>query len=52
MIALSKPIVGEAEKEAVLRVLESGMLAQGAEVEAFEQEFSELVANHNCIAVN
>ena len=52
MIALSKPIVGEAEKEAVLRVLESGMLAQGAEVEAFEQEFSELVANHHCIAVN
>jgi len=52
VIALSKPIVGEAEKEAVLRVLESGMLAQGAEVEAFEQEFSELVANHHCIAVN
>lgn len=52
MIALSKPIVGKAEKDAVLRVLESGMLAQGAEVEAFEQEFSELVANHHCVAVN
>tara|TARA_Y100001970_G_scaffold281284_1_gene391716 strand:- start:2335 stop:3390 length:1056 start_codon:yes stop_codon:yes gene_type:complete len=52
VIALSKPIVGKAEKDAVLRVLESGMLAQGAEVEAFEQEFSELVANHHCVAVN
>ena len=52
MIPLSKPIVGIAEKEAVLRVLESGMLAQGPEVAAFEQEFSELVASHHCIAVN
>jgi dTDP-4-amino-4,6-dideoxygalactose transaminase len=52
VIPLSKPIVGKAEKEAVLRVLESGMLAQGPEVAAFEQEFSELVASHHCIAVN
>lgn len=52
VIPLSKPIVGIAEKEAVLRVLESGMLAQGPEVAAFEQEFSELVASHHCIAVN
>ena len=52
VIPLSKPIVGQAEKEAVLRVLESGMLAQGPEVAAFEQEFSELVAGHHCVAVN
>tara|TARA_B100000686_G_C16704673_1_gene925556 strand:- start:388 stop:1443 length:1056 start_codon:yes stop_codon:yes gene_type:complete len=52
VIPLSKPIVGEEEKTAVLRVLESGMLAQGPEVEAFEQEFSETVSGHHCVAVN
>ena len=52
MIPLSKPIVGEEEKEAVLRVLESGMLAQGPEVAAFEEEFSQTVCNHHCVAVN
>mgnify|MGYP001338918654 CR=1 FL=1 len=52
MIALSKPYIGEAEKIAVLRVLESGMIAQGPEVEAFEEEFSKTVCEHQCIAVN
>lgn len=52
MIPLSKPIIGQAEKDAVVRVLESGMIAQGPEVAAFEQEFSELVAGHHCVAVN
>ena len=52
MIPLSKPIIGETEKNAVLRVLESGMLAQGPEVAAFEQEFSETVCGHHCVAVN
>ena len=52
VIPLSKPIIGEMEKNAVLRVLESGMLAQGPEVAAFEQEFSETVCGHHCIAVN
>ena len=39
MIALSKPIIGEEEKQAVIRVLDSGMIAQGPEVAAFEDEF-------------
>ncbi len=52
MIPLSKPNIGEAETAAVIRVLESGMLAQGTEVAAFEKEFSEVVSNHHCIAVN
>ncbi len=29
MIPISKPFIGEAEKQAVLEVLESGMLVQG-----------------------
>ncbi|MCH1512465.1 MAG: DegT/DnrJ/EryC1/StrS family aminotransferase [Acidimicrobiales bacterium] len=52
MIPLSKPILSGAEKAAVLRVLESGMLAQGSEVAAFEEEFSNTVSNHHCVAVN
>ena len=52
MIALSKPIVSEEEKQAVMRVLDSGMIAQGPEVSAFEQEFSRFMEGHHCIAVN
>ena len=38
-ISLAKPIIGRAEKKAVLRVLNSGMLAQGPEVQKFEKNF-------------
>jgi dTDP-4-amino-4,6-dideoxygalactose transaminase len=53
MIPAALPIIGDAEREAVDRVLRAGMLAQGPEVAAFESEFSEQVVNdHHCIAVN
>jgi perosamine synthetase len=52
MIPAAKPYIGAEEREAVNRVLESGMLAQGPEVAAFEQEFSEVVAGRECVAVN
>ena len=52
MIALSKPIVSDEEKQAVMRVLDSGMIAQGPEVAAFEDEFSRFMEGHHCIAVN
>ena len=52
MISLSKPAIGDAEREAVLRVLDSGMLAQGPEVAAFETEFSTAVDGRRCVAVN
>ena len=52
MIALSKPIIGDEEKQAVMRVLDSGMIAQGPEVAAFEADFSRIVEGHHCIAVN
>lgn len=51
-IPAARPQIGEEEREAVDRVLQSGMLAQGPEVAAFENEFSTLVADRHCIAVN
>ena len=52
MIGLSKPIVSDEEKQAVMRVLDSGMIAQGPEVASFEDEFSRYMEGHHCIAVN
>ncbi|HEX6967831.1 MAG TPA: DegT/DnrJ/EryC1/StrS family aminotransferase [Micromonosporaceae bacterium] len=48
----ARPVIGEAEIEAAVRVLRSGMVVQGPEVAAFEQEFAELVAGRHCVAVN
>lgn len=53
LIPAAKPIIGDDERAAVDRVLASGMLAQGKEVAAFEEEFSsELVSGTPCVAVN
>ena len=52
MISAAKPIIGDDERQAVDRVLKSGMLAQGPEVAAFEEEFSKYVAGYKCVAVN
>lgn len=41
MIPIAQPIIGEEEKQAVLEVLESGMLAQGPRVQAFEEAFAQ-----------
>ncbi|GAA1680780.1 aminotransferase DegT [Citricoccus zhacaiensis] len=52
-ILVAKPIIGSEEREAVDRVLASGMVAQGPEVAAFEREFSEvLVPGVPSVAVN
>ncbi|WP_040155760.1 DegT/DnrJ/EryC1/StrS family aminotransferase [Mobilicoccus massiliensis] len=49
----AKPLIGDEERAAVDRVLRSGMLAQGPEVKAFEQEFSEHFGlGRECVAVN
>jgi len=49
----AKPIIGDDEREAVDRVLRSGMVAQGPEVAAFEAEFSEhFVQGRPTVAVN
>lgn len=49
----AKPIIGDDEREAVDRVLRSGMVAQGPEVAAFEAEFSQhFVQGRAVVAVN
>ncbi|WP_309081892.1 DegT/DnrJ/EryC1/StrS family aminotransferase [Zhihengliuella sp.] len=49
----AKPVIGDEERAAVDRVLRSGMVAQGPEVAAFEEEFArELVDGRDCVAVN
>jgi perosamine synthetase len=40
MINIAKPQIGEEEKKAVLEVLDSGMIAQGPRVKAFEEAFA------------
>jgi perosamine synthetase len=52
MIPAAKPLIGIEEREAVDRVLQSGMLAMGPEVAAFEKEFAAIVDNRHCVAVN
>ena len=52
-IPAAKPLIGDEEREAVDRVLRSGMVAQGPEVAAFEEEFgAAMVDGRACVAVN
>jgi len=52
-IPAAKPIIGDDERAAVDRVLRSGMIAQGPEVAAFEQEFAaHFVQGRPTVAVN
>ena len=48
----ARPVIGEDEISAAVRVLRSGMVVQGPEVAAFEREFGELVGGRHCVAVN
>lgn len=53
MIPIAAPQICEEERKAVATVLTSGNLAQGPEVTAFEEEFSEIaVEGLHCVAVN
>jgi dTDP-4-amino-4,6-dideoxygalactose transaminase len=57
MIPFSRATLGQEEKDAVARVIDSGWLAAGKETEAFEQEFStyispEGVDKYYCIFTN
>jgi perosamine synthetase len=52
VIPAARPEIGQEERDAVDRVMRSGMLAQGPEVAAFETEFSAIVGGAHCVAVN
>jgi dTDP-4-amino-4,6-dideoxygalactose transaminase len=52
MIPLSKPLIGEEEEEAVLTVLRSGQLAQGAVTEQFEQALADFCGVRHAVATS
>lgn len=52
MIPISKPYIGAEEKEAVMAVLESGMLAQGQVVAELERRFAHLCGTKHAIATS
>jgi len=54
VIAHNKPTLGEEEQQAVFKVLESGYVAQGLEVEEFENEFCDFLglAKQHAVALS
>ena len=50
MIPIARPVIGREEEAAVLRVLRSGRLAQGPEVEAFERAFAPVAGSAHAVA--
>ncbi|UIP01524.1 DegT/DnrJ/EryC1/StrS family aminotransferase (plasmid) [Halobaculum sp. CBA1158] len=50
MIPIADPEIGEAERERVLSVLDSGQLADGEEVRAFEREFADVCEAEHAVA--
>ena len=52
MIPISKPYIGQTEKQNVLDVLESGMLVQGEKVAALEEKFATLCQVKHAIATS
>ena len=52
MISIAKPIIGEEEKEAVLEVLDSGIIAQGPRVKEFEDGFAGMCGVKHAIATS
>jgi perosamine synthetase len=52
MINIAKPMIGEEEKQAVLQVLDSGILAQGPRVKAFEEAFANMCGVKYAVATS
>ncbi|MCC7554265.1 MAG: DegT/DnrJ/EryC1/StrS family aminotransferase [Methanobacteriaceae archaeon] len=51
-ISIANPIIGDEEVEEVLKVLRSGMIAQGPKVEEFEKKFADWIGTKYAIATN
>ena len=52
MIPHSKPLLDKSDYDEVLRVLSSGFISQGREVEKFEASLSDLIGVKAGVAVN
>ncbi len=52
MIPVAKPLISDEEKQAVLDVLDSGILTQGPRVQAFEEAFAEMCGVRYAIATS
>ncbi|MEW6285756.1 MAG: DegT/DnrJ/EryC1/StrS family aminotransferase [Chloroflexota bacterium] len=52
MIHMAKPQMGAEEKQAVLEVLDSGIIAQGPRVKAFEEGFAQMCGVKHAIATS
>jgi len=52
MIPISAPLLGEEEKKAVLETIDSGQLAQGKKVKAFEDAFAAVCGVKHAIATS
>jgi len=50
-IPIVRPFISDEEIEAVVRILKSGMLAQGEEVKLFEEEFARYIDVKHAVAV-
>lgn len=52
MISIAKPMIGAEEKQAVLEVLDSGILVQGPRVQAFEEAFAAMCGTRFAVATS
>jgi len=52
MIPVSKPLIGDEEKQAVIEVLDSGIVAQGPRVAAFEAAFAQMDGVKHAVATS
>ncbi|MEE9593010.1 MAG: aminotransferase class I/II-fold pyridoxal phosphate-dependent enzyme, partial [Thermoplasmata archaeon] len=51
-VPIAHPIIGKEEREAVLRVLDSGHLVQGERVSEFEDLFAEYIGTNYAVATS
>jgi dTDP-4-amino-4,6-dideoxygalactose transaminase len=52
LIPISRPLIGDREKAAVLRVLDSGIIAQGPETAELERRFAALTGTRHAVATS